>query len=502
MSTPTANVLLITLDQWRAECLGALGHPAVLTPNLDRLAAEGTVFTQHFAQAVPCGPSRASLHTGLYAMTHRSVLNGTPLDDRFTNLAREARAFGYDPVLFGYTDTSPDPRLLASDDPRLRSYEGVLPGYRAVLDMPERGEPWRAWLRALGYDLPDDVEAHRPVDAAPRSPAAYRAEHSEAAFLTGEVLRHLADAGDAPWFVHATYLRPHPPYCAPEPYNTLIDPADVPLPHAHPTIEAEMAVSPIVAGALAMDWVRAPEGETAIRELRATYYGMLAEVDAQVGRLLDALRARDDWDRTLVVVTSDHGDELGDHHLTQKLGFYDGSYRVPCIVRDPRPEADPGRGERIAAFTENVDLMPTVLDWLGAAIPAQCSGRSLLPLVEGREPSAWRDAVFFEWDFRDPVGRTPERLLGIPFDRSGMAVIRDAHGKYVHFAGLPPLFFDLDEDPHEMVDRAGDPAYASRILEYAQAMVTWRLEHADRTLTGLFVCPMGVVDARAAGPRH
>ncbi len=502
MSTPTGNVLLITLDQWRAECLGALGHPAVRTPNLDRLVAEGTLFTQHFAQAVPCGPSRASLHTGLYAMTHRSVLNGTPLDDRFTNLAREARALGHDPVLFGYTDTSPDPRVLDPGDPRLRSYEGVLPGYRAVLDMPEHAEPWRAWLRGLGYDLPDDVEAHRPVDDTPRSPAAYRAEHSEAAFLTGEVLAYLAEVGDAPWFIHATYLRPHPPYCAPEPYNTLIDPADVPMPHAHPTVEAEMAVSPIIAGALTMDWVRAPEGERAIRELRATYYGMLAEVDAQVGRLLDALRERADWDRTLVVVTSDHGDELGDHHLTQKLGFYDGSYRIPCIVRDPRPEADPGRGVQVGAFTENVDLMPTILEWLGARIPAQCSGRSLLGFVTGGPPTEWRDAVFFEWDFRDPVGRTPERLLGVPFDRSGMAAIRDAHGKYVHFAGLPPLFFDLDEDPHEMVNRADDPAYAARVLEYAQAMVTWRLEHADRTLTGLFVCPMGLVDARAAGPRH
>lgn len=502
MSTPTGNVLLITLDQWRAECLGALGHPAVRTPNLDRLVAEGTLFTQHFAQAVPCGPSRASLHTGLYAMTHRSVLNGTPLDDRFTNLAREARALGHDPVLFGYTDTSPDPRVLDPGDPRLRSYEGVLPGYRAVLDMPEHAEPWRAWLRGLGYDLPDDVEAHRPVDDTPRSPAAYRAEHSEAAFLTGEVLAYLAEVGDAPWFIHATYLRPHPPYCAPEPYNTLIDPADVPMPHAHPTVEAEMAVSPIIAGALTMDWVRAPEGERALRELRATYYGMLAEVDAQVGRLLDALRGREDWGRTLVVVTSDHGDELGDHHLTQKLGFYDGSYRIPCIVRDPRPEADPGRGVHVGAFTENVDVMPTILEWLGARIPAQCSGRSLLEFVAGGSPAEWRDAVFFEWDFRDPVGRTPERLLGVPFDRSGMAAIRDAHGKYVHFAGLPPLFFDLDEDPHEMVNRADDPAYAARVLEYAQAMVTWRLEHADRTLTGLFVCPMGLVDARAAGPRH
>ena len=147
------NVLLITIDQWRADCLGVLGHPAVVTPNLDRLASEGAVFTQHYAQSAPCGPSRASLHTGLYAMTHRSILNGTPLDDRFTNIAREVRALGFDPVLFGYTDTSPDPRILEADDPRLLSYEGLLPGYRAVLDMPEAAAPWHEWLSKQGYDV-------------------------------------------------------------------------------------------------------------------------------------------------------------------------------------------------------------------------------------------------------------------------------------------------------------------------------------------------------------
>ena len=490
------NVLLITLDQWRGECLGALGHPAAVTPNLDRLVAEGTVFTQHYAQAAPCGPSRASLLTGLYAMTHRSILNGTPLDDRFTNLAREARGLGFDPVLFGYTDTSPDPRHLEPDDPRLRSYEGVLPGFRVVVDQPEQGEPWRAWLREQGYEVPDGEPAHRPVDDRPGAPAVYRAEHSEAAFLTGAVLDHLADAGDDPWFVHATYLRPHPPYVAPAPYDTLVDPADVPMPIGHGTAEAEAAVSPIIAGALQMEWLRAPDDEDGVRRMRATYLGMLAEVDAQVGRLLDALRDRPDWDRTLVVVTSDHGDQLGDHHLTQKLGFHDASYRIPCIVRDPRAEADPGRGRRVGEFSENVDVMPTILEWLGARVPAQCDGRSLLPFTRGETPERWRSEVFWEWDFRDPVGRTPERHFGIPFDRGGMAVIRDAHGKYVHFAGLPPLFFDLDEDPDELVDRSSDPAYAPRVLEYAQRMLTWRLEHAERTLTGLFVCPLGVVDAR------
>ena len=186
------NVLFITVDQWRGECIGAAGHPIVQTPSLDRLAAEGVLFRRHYAQAAPCGPSRASLHTGQYAMKHRSTLNGTPLDARFTNVALETRAAGYDPVLFGYTDASPDPRQLASDDPRLASYEGVLPGFRAVVDLPEHARAWGAWLREQGYDVPEDVtEMYRPISEAPGAPVAFRAEHTEAAFLTGEMLTYV-----------------------------------------------------------------------------------------------------------------------------------------------------------------------------------------------------------------------------------------------------------------------------------------------------------------------
>ena len=99
---PRRNVLLITVDQWRGDCLSAVGHPVVRTPNLDRLAAQGVLFRCHYAQAAPCGPSRASLHTGQYLMNHRSGRNGTPLDARFTNVALEARKCGYEPALFGY----------------------------------------------------------------------------------------------------------------------------------------------------------------------------------------------------------------------------------------------------------------------------------------------------------------------------------------------------------------------------------------------------------------
>ena len=151
------NVLFITADQWRGDCLSSEKHPLVRTPHLDALASQGVRFRRHFAQAAPCGPSRASLHTGMYLQNHRSGTNGTPLDARHTNWALEARRLGYDPVLFGYTDTSQDPRTLAPDDERLRSYEGLLPGIRPVVEMTTYPHAWAEWLRERGYAIPDDV---------------------------------------------------------------------------------------------------------------------------------------------------------------------------------------------------------------------------------------------------------------------------------------------------------------------------------------------------------
>ena len=493
--TTRRNVLLITVDQWRGDCLGTVGHPVVQTPNLDRLAADGVLFRRHYAQAAPCGPSRASLHTGQYLMKHRSALNGTPLDARFTNLALEARAAGYDPVLFGYTDASPDPRTLAPDDARLFSYEGVLPGYRAVVDLPEHLEAWGEWLRTQGYDVPADVRMmYEPVSDAPGAPVAYAAEHTEAAFLTGEVLEHVAAATE-PWFVHAAYIRPHPPFVAPEPYASMYDPASVPEPVRAATFEAEGAVHPVLAGAVAIPGVRLGDDPDELRQARATYYGMMSEVDAQLGRLFDGLRATGAWDDTLIVLTSDHGEQLGDHWLTEKLGWFEQSYHIPCIVRDP--DARDTRGSVVAdRFTENVDVMPTVLSWLDLPVPIQCDGRSLLPLVRGDATASWRDAAFWEWEFRDPIGGWAERSLGITMDQCAISVLRDAHGKYVHFTGLDPLFYDLDADPDELVNRAGDPAYAATVLGYAQRMLSHRMEHVDQTLTGMVVTAAGVLDGR------
>ncbi len=507
------NVLFILADQWRGDCLSALDHPCVKTPTLDALAADGVLFRRHYCQSVPCGPSRASILTGLYLQNHRSVSNGTPLDARHTNIALEARRAGYDPALIGYTDTSPDPRQLAPDDPALEHYDGVMPGFAPVVHQPFEGgtTPWHAALKAKGYTVPDDpAEIWRPVDSRRgpgRAPPIYTADDSDTAFITDRAIEYLAARGDRPWFLHLCYLRPHPPFVAPEPYNTMYDSAAVPAPRRAATRAREAAQHPLLTHLLTTrdrpgnaahygndGSSAAPSGEHELRQLSATYFGLISEVDANIGRLIDFLKASGRYDNTLIVFGSDHGEQLGDHWLVGKTGYFDQSFHVPLIVRDPLAGA--GRGRTVDRFTESVDLMPTVLDWLDLDPPAHLDGHSLLPFCRGESPAGWRAEAHWEVDFRNVRTGAPERVLGIGLDQCALNVIRGERYKYVHFAALPPLFFDLDRDPGELVDRAADPDYAALVLSYAQKLLSWRMEHDERTLTGMHLAPGGVYERR------
>ncbi len=483
------------MDQWRGDCLGHLGH-TVETPALDGLAADGVSFTRHFAQAAPCGPSRASLYTGTYLMTHRSVGNGTPLDDRFTNIAREARAMGYEPALFGYTDTSLDPATLSADDPRLRSYESVLPGFDVVCDLPEGNpRPWLDWLVAQGVPVPrewqrlDDPTAQHPGLA-----SGYDFEHSQTAFLTQAALDWI-ERQHAPWFAHLSYLRPHPPFVATSPYHELYSAEDLAAPTRAATRAQEAEIHPLMAALVRHPLTAAPDDDE-LAVLRTTYHGMQTEVDAWLGRLFAELRALRRWDDTLVVVTSDHGEQLGDHWCAGKLAWFDESYHVPLVIRDPREAARATRGTLVTSFTEHVDVMPTILEALAIPTPPQCDGRPLTGFLTGDVPDDWRREVHFEFDFRDPQNPNLERHFESTPEEVSLTVLRDEHGKYVHFGGqaLPPLFFDLDDDPDMLVDRSTDPGRAATVLDYAQRQLSWRMRHADRRLANVKLSPLGVVE--------
>ena len=467
------NILLISLDQFRADMVE---HPLVSTPALDRLRAMGVHFTRHYSQAAPCSPGRASLYTGMYQANHRVVGNGTPLDDRFDNVARLARRVGRTPVLFGYTDQGIDPRSAESDtDPRLEYYSGILPGFEAGLWMPESQAPWLDWLESLGYGtFPDYIAA---LAAEPERPA----DHSLSTFVTNAFLDwHRVQ--DGAWFAHLSHLRPHPPYAAAGEFSTMYDPADVgdslaPAPAAHRHVLHEMTMG--------LDVCAAPATEEARRAMRAQYFGMVSEVDAQVGRVLDQLDATGQIDDTLIIMTSDHGEQLGDHGLREKLGYFPESYAIACIIHDPRhPEA---HGTRVEEFTENVDILPTIAVALDVDIPAQVDGLPLQPFLEASEPTWWRTAAHWEWDWRAMV--LGFLAPGWPLDRRleqlNLAVICDHEGAYVHFGDGTWLLFDLALDPTWRTTTT-DP---DRVLHYAQQMLGWRQEHLERTLTDLLLEP-------------
>jgi arylsulfatase A-like enzyme len=508
------NVLLITADQWRGDCLSGLDHPTVKTPHLDSLAADGVLFRNHFAQCAPCGPSRASLYSGQYMMNHRSVRNGVPLDARFTNVALEARKGGYDPCLLGYTDTSVDPREYHPDDPILSTYAGVLPGFRLMAPGTEndRNTAWRDYLAAKGYKIPSGRgEIRRPVPDYPGAeergptfaPSFYSAEDSDTAFMVNHAISFVESTDKQPWFLHLSVERPHPPFIAPEPYNAMFHPDDVPDFRRAPSPEDESLQHPFVAymvrnhlGRDGHNPVDQPATEQAMRQLRATYFGLMAEVDHHMGRLFARLKELGQYDDCLIVFTSDHGEQLWDHWLLGKEHYFDQSFHVPLIVRAPGDNMDKARGRIVEAFTESVDVMPTILDRLGLTIPLQCDGAPLSKFLTGGTPGDWRQEAHWELDFRDILEGMPEKELGIRLDECSLSVVRDFDFKYVHFTALPPMLYDLKNDPNELHNVAEDSAYRDTALTFARKVLSWRMANAERTLTGIrlieggpFECP-------------
>lgn len=506
------NVLLVTADQWRGDCLSSLGHPLALTPNIDAFAAEGVTFARHYSVCAPCGPSRASLLTGMYLHNHRSVRNGTPLEDRHTNLAREARRAGYRPRLYGYTDTTLDPRAHALEDVLRHGYENLMPGFEEGLLLPgEQPTAWLADLAAKGYPVRDVDEAFAPASPSPAdrgrtfAPARYAVADGPTAFLTDRLLRDLAESGPG-WFVHLSWLRPHPPFIAPAPWHERYHPASVPSPVRAHSVAEEAALHPYLAALLGSgDTAGMLHGavpgsdryEVEMRQLRATYYALVSEVDHEFGRLLSFLRGTGMLDDTLVILTSDHGELLGDHYLFGKRGFHDAAFHVPLLVRDPAlPRA--GRGRVVSSFSESVDVMPTICQWLDIDIPAQCDGRSLLGVMRGEDSG--RDAVHWSYDVGND-GEAVHRLLGgtrpPTFD-----VVRTAHAKYVHGSGMPSLLFDLDADPGERRNRLRDPALAGLRAELLDRLLQRRIDSMPRALADLVVSRDGITElAPGAGLR-
>jgi arylsulfatase A-like enzyme len=493
---PSLNVLFITADQWRADCLGVLGTalPHALparTPALDSFARDAVLFRRHYTQATPCGPSRAAMLTGTYSFNNRSISNGTPLDARHQTIAQLVRRHGYRPLLFGYSDTSIDPRNVPPGDPRLRTYEGVAPGFEPGCVLLEDGAPWLEHLAKRGYGRLTIEEIYATGLG---EPALFAAEDSETAFLTDRFLRFVEGRPREPWFAHLSFIKPHPPWVAAAPYHAMIERSAIPKARRAPTVQEEAARHPYLAALLEQPfkgWLGrnlyrpAALGDALVAELRGIYLGLVAELDRQLGRVLGQLAAMEALDETLVVITADHGEMLGDGWQLGKTGFRPEAFHVPLMIRHPGRQR---AGHVVDAFTEHVDLMPTILEAIGIPPPRQCDGRSLAPLLAGQVPPEWRDGVVYEHDFRDLEGGWHRTALGLDDDACGIAVRRTSDRLYAHFAGLPALCWALDEAG--TVSPIKDPAVH---LAEAQALLSHRMAHAERRLTGCLLTASGPI---------
>jgi arylsulfatase A-like enzyme len=495
------NVLFIVIDQLRADCLwGGLADVTPM-PNLRALMDEAVSFTQHYSVVNPCGPSRASILTGQYAMNHGAVRNGTPLPHDTPNIATEVRKAGYLPLLYGYTDSAQDPRQFHPNDPALTSYEEVMPGFHEVVEMRlEQSLPWRADLLAKGYDVPPYPDIFRPNGPRLNDPALYRAEDSDTAFLTDQFLRGLLGR-PAGWFAHLTYIRPHPPLVAPEPYNHLVNPAKVPAPVVVGTLAQEQARHPFIAlnhaqtpiSSVVEGFAELQPTPENVASLRAVYLGLAAEVDHHIGRVIAALKDAGIYDDTLLVVTADHGEMLGDHYAWGKQTFYDAAYHTPLIIRDPRRPL----ARVVEAPTESVDVTPTILEWLGQPVPDTMDGRSLMPFLRGETPTDWREFSFSELDFGDPITATAtQKALGLRAEDANYCILRGAQHTLVHFnAGLPPLLFDHAGEG-EKRDIAGDAAAQPVLLTMTRALLDHRMRHRGGRFRRMMISQEGAVAAQ------
>src|ERR1700744_2552417 len=488
------NIIWIMCDQLRYDYLGCTGHPTLETPNIDAMAKRGVLFSNAYVQSPICGPSRMSFYTGRYMRSHGSHWNGWPLRVGEPTLGDHLKKIGVRNVLVGKTHMAPDIEGLKALGIAPDSIIGVhvaecgfepyerddglhptgkpRPRYDSYLREKgfEAQNPWEHWANS-GADADGGLQngwllTH--ADKAARIPD----EHSETPYMTRRAMDFIAESevDGRPWCLHLSYIKPHWPYIAPEPYASMYSAADV-LPAIRSETERDNA-HPVFAAYMDMRYSRNMSRDEARAKVIPTYMGLIKQIDDQMGVLIKFLQARGLLDTTMIVFTSDHGDYLGDHWMGEKDLFHEQSAKIPLIVIDPSESADATRGTVSDALVEGIDLAPTFIDYFGGTPPDHIlEGRSLMPLLRG-ETTPWRNVVFSEYDSSMQDGRLQ---LNQPIEQCRLFFVFDGRWKYLHASGFRPMLYDLHSDPQEFADRGDDPACADVIARLQAALFDWAL---------------------------
>ena len=421
------NLLIITNDQHRADCLGCYGNPLIRTPHTDRLAAEGVRFGNHFVHAPQCVPSRVSLHTGRYPHTHRVPTNSYVLPETEQTLAKTLNGQGYRTACVGEMPFAP------------RAYTG---GFQQVL---ASNKDYDRFLASHGLKFP---ASEGPFQAAP---VPWTDDLDETAFFAGHAREFLKANRENPFFLHVNFRRPHHPFNPPAPFDKMYLGAKFPSSHAR---AGEMANKPpqqkaALENSVGFDLRTMTAAD--LDRVKAYYYGMISENDKYIGTILDELKSSSLEDGTVVVFNADHGEMLGDHGL-----LFKGSYMYDAVTQTPLILRAPGKlppGVTVDALVEEVDVMPTLLELLGVDVPSGVQGQSLVTLA--RKPATrHKQAVFSEFPTLR-MARTREWKL--------VHYTRQRYGELYH----------LSDDPHELTNLYDDPKYAAARSEMEGVLVDW-----------------------------
>ncbi len=500
------NILFIMFDQLRWDYLSCAGHPHLHTPHIDALAARGVRFSRAYIQSPICGSSRMSTYTGRYVHSHGASWNGIPLKVGEMTMGDHLRAAGMECWLVGKTHMRADAegmaRLGLEPDSLIGARvaecgfdvferdDGMRPEGPDGFYDPNRALAYNDWLRAKGYnsDNPWHDFANSGLDDAGNvlsgwfmqnagEPANIREEDSETPYMTGRGIAFMEQAR-APWCCHLSYIKPHWPYIVPAPYHDMYGPEHILPPvrtgpeyqGAHPVLRAFMDTR--IGRAFARDELR--------EKVIGAYMGLIKQADDQMGRLFAWMEETGRIKDTMIVLTSDHGDFLGDHWMGEKTFFQDASVKVPLIIHDPSEAADKTRGTVCDALVETIDLAPTFVDFAGGSVAGHIlEGHSLLPILHGTASAPPRTFAISEYDYS--ASGIAEHL-GLGVRDAVMFMVATKKWKLIHCeGGFRPILFDLENDPDEVHDLGDSAAHADVIGALYQHLFDWARRPSQRT---------------------
>ncbi len=416
------NLLIIMADEHAPQFSGPYGHPIVRTPHLDRLADAGVTFENAYCNSPLCVPSRMSFMTGRYVHQIGAYDNAVPLPSDTVTWAHLLRSVGYDTVLAGKQ------HFVGCDQRH---------GFRAQLARDLHAEMVHAiWDWDGNAGAPAGPWPH-PGKAGPGTTEEIRTDDD----VERAALAYLADPArhETPWALNVSFIAPHFPFVAPEPYWSMYPRDEVDLPDV---IEPPAGEHPAYRQMREHFGLAGGFDEQQIRRARAGYYALISYLDDKIGRLLAALDATGQAGNTVVVFTADHGEMAGELALWRKSTFREPSVRVPLLVRWPGSLPE---GRRVTESVTLVDLVASMVALSGADAGGSLAGDDLLPLAAGTDPN-WKDEAFSEYLAHAVAGPA--------------AMLRRGRYKYLYHHGQPPELFDLITDPGERNDLAGTSEHA------------------------------------------